>query len=119
MQKIMESIKYSKKLLFIKIFHTIIWAIFVFMICYIIYTGICNMINIFTYVFIIAVAIEGIILLIFKWKCPMTIIAHRYTDDQEINFDIFLPKVIAKYNKIIFSILYIIGILIVIYRMLQ
>ena len=49
----------------------------------------------------------------------MTIIARRYTDNQEINFDISLPKIIAKYNKIIFSILYIIGILIVIYRMLQ
>ena len=113
----MEEIKPNKKLLIIKIFHTIIWIIFVFMICYIIYTGINNKINIFTYIFIIAVAIEGIILLIFKWKCPMTIIARRYTDDPNINFDIFLPKIIAKYNKIIFSVLYIIGILIVIYQM--
>ena len=115
----MENIKSSKKLLFIKIFHTIIWLIFVLMICFIIYSGICNRINIFTYIFIIAVAIEGIILLIFKWKCPMTVIARKYTDDQEINFDIFLPKIIAKHNKIIFSILYIIGIIIIIYRMLQ
>jgi len=113
----MEEIKPNKKLLIIKIFHTIIWIIFVLMICYIIYTGINNKINIFTYIFIIAVAIEGIILLIFKWKCPMTIIARRYTDDPNINFDIFLPKIIAKYNKIIFSLLYITGILIVIYQM--
>ena len=109
-------VKLEKKVFILKILHTFIWIIFVFMIGYILYTGIFNRIDRFTYVFIIGILVEGIVLLIFKWKCPMTLIVSQYTDNQEIGFDIFLPKIVAKYNKIIFSILYIIGIVIVIFR---
>jgi Na+/glutamate symporter len=112
----MDSAKSNRKLFTLKILHTVVWAIFVFMIGYILYSGIRNRIDWFTYFSIAAVIVLGIVLLIFKWKCPMTIIAYRYTDSQEVNFDIFLPKIIAKYNKTIFTMLYIIGVVIVIYQ---
>jgi len=106
------------KLFILKILHTVVWAIFVFMIGYILFTGIRNRINWFTYLSIAAVFMEGIVLLIFKWKCPMTLVARRYTDSQDSNFDIFLPKIIAKHNKAIFTTLYIVGVVIVIYQKL-
>jgi len=115
----MDEIKSKKKLVLIKILHTIIWAFFVFMIRYILYAGIGNKINLFTYISILSVALEGIILFIFKWKCPMTVIASRYTDNQEVGFDIYIPKIIAKHNKILFTTLYIIGVIIVIYQLLK
>jgi Na+/glutamate symporter len=96
--------------------HTVVWAIFVFLIGYILYSGIRNRIDWFTYFSITAVIVEGIVLLIFKWKCPMTVIARRYTDSQAVDFDIFLPKIIAKHNKAIFTTLFIIGVIIVIYQ---
>ena len=109
----------NRKLIAIKILHTIVWAIFVFMIGYILYTGIRNRIDWITYISIAVVISEGIILLIFKWKCPMTIIAYKYTDNQESGFDIFIPKIIAKHNKAIFTTLFIFGVIIVIYRKLH
>jgi hypothetical protein len=40
-----------------------------------------------------------------SWQCPLTGIARRRTDDTAPNFDIFLPKIIAQYNKEIFSVI--------------
>ena len=115
----MNALKLKKKLFIVKICHTIIWAIFIFFIGYILYTGIANRVNGFTYLSIVAVAIEGVVLLLFKWKCPLTVIAYRYTEDREAGFDIFLPKALAKYNKSIFTTIYIIGVIFVVYRILQ
>ena len=112
----MDTDKSNGKLFTLKILHTVVWAIFVFMIAYIFYTGILDKIDWFTYLSIAAVFVEGIVLLIFKWKCPITIISRRHTDNQKINFDIFLPKIIAKHNKTIFITLYIFGVIIVIYQ---
>jgi len=115
-QEYMDSAKSNGKLFTLKILHTVVWAIFVFMIVYILYTGILDIIDWFTYFSIATVFVEGIVLLIFKLKCPITIIARRHTDIQEVNFDIFLPKIIAKHNKTIFITLYIIGVIIVIFQ---
>lgn len=106
----------SKKLFYVKLVHTIIWLFYVLIICYILYAGIYNKINIYTWIAISLVIIEGIILTIFKGKCPFTILGYKYTNNSEIGFDIFLPKWLAKNNKVIFTIIFVIGILIIIYR---
>ena len=106
----------NDKLLFLKTLHTFIWAVFVLMIAYILYSGITDRVSWFTYVSIAAVIIEGIVLLIFKWKCPITVVARKYSDDHEDGFDIFLPRFIAKHNKTIFLTLYVIGVIIVVVR---
>mgnify|MGYP003645798412 FL=1 len=59
---------------------------------------------------------EGIVLLVFKMFCPLTIWARKYSDSTKDNFDIFLPNWLAKYNKLIFTTLYIIGLVIVLIR---
>jgi hypothetical protein len=35
--------------------------------------------------------LEGIVLLVFKMKCPLTVVARRYSDSTKENFDIYLP----------------------------
>ena len=105
------------KLLLLKTIHTIVWAAFVSMIGYILYSGIANRIGWFTYVSIAAVLLEGVVLLIFKWKCPITIVARRFSDEQEAGFDIFLPRLVAKHNKAIFTGLYAFGVVLVVLRM--
>lgn len=106
----------SKRLFSIKIAHTVIWLFYVFIISYILYAGIYNKIDVYTWIAIGLVIIEGIVLIIFKGKCPITILGYKYTNNFETGFDIFLPKWLAKNNKAIFSTIFIIGLAIIIYR---
>ena len=56
------------------------------------------------------VAIEVVVLLLNGWRCPLTTVAARYTDERRENFDIYLPLWLAKYNKRIFGTLYVAGV---------
>jgi len=62
------------------------------------------------------VFLEVLILAFNQWRCPLTPIAARYTDDRRPNFDIYLPEWLAKYNKEIFGTIYVIGLLVLIGR---
>ena len=106
----------SGKLITIKWVHTIIWVFFVSVIFYILYSGITNQINIYTWIAIGLVILEGIILTIFKMFCPLTILARKYSDSEKDNFDIFLPNWLAKYNKVIFTTIYLLSVLWVLVR---
>ena len=106
------------KLFQIKLIHTFIWIFFVIVIIYILHCGITNDVNIYTWIAIGLVIGEGLILLIFKSSCPLTLIARKYSDSQKDNFDIFLPEWIARHNKIIFSVIFVIGLLTVGYRLI-
>ncbi|EKE27282.1 MAG: hypothetical protein ACD_3C00226G0001 [uncultured bacterium (gcode 4)] len=105
-----------KKLFYIKLVHTIIWLFYVCIIFYILFAAILDKIDIYLYIAIILVIFEWIILIIFKGKCPLTIIAYRYSKNHEAGFDIFLPKWLAESNKSIFTLIFILGIIIVLYR---
>lgn len=109
----------NEKLTIIKVIHTLIWLFFVSVIFYILYSGITNTINQYTWVAIGLVIFEGIVLLIFKMFCPLTLVARKYSTSKKDNFDIFLPVFIARYNKQIFTSIYVIGVLIVIYRVVS
>ncbi len=99
----------KNKLLLIKFIHTLIWLFFVVVIFYIIYSGITSNITTFTWVGIGLIIAEGLVLLIFKMFCPLTLLARNYSDSEKDNFDIFLPNWLAKYNKLIFTTLFGIG----------
>ena len=109
----------KNKLLAIKLIHTIIWAFFVFVIFYILYSGITNRINTFTWIGIGLIIGEGLVLLVFKKFCPLTLLARKYSDSKKDNFDIFLPNWLAKYNKLIFTSIYIISLIIVAAQIIQ
>jgi hypothetical protein len=108
--------KPANPLLVIKWVHTLIWLFFVVVIFYILYSGILNKVTIYTWVGIGLIIGEGIVLLVFKMFCPLTIMARKYSDSEKDNFDIFLPNWLAKYNKLIFTTLYIIGLILVLIR---
>ncbi len=111
-----KNMNQSEKLLAIKITHTLIWIFFVFVIFYIVYSGISNQINSYTWIAIGLVFGEGIILALFKMFCPLTVLARKYSKSTKDNFDIFLPNWLARYNKIIFTTIYLIGLIIVLIR---
>ena len=79
----------THKLFFIKLIHTLIWAIFVAVIFYVLYSGITDTITIYTWIGIGLIIGEGLVLLIFNMSCPLTVVARKYSDSKKDNFDIF------------------------------
>ena len=65
------------------------------------------------------VIVEGLVLLVFGGRCPLTILARTYSDSDRDNFDIFLPNWLARYNKLISTTVYIVGLVVVGYRLLH
>lgn len=56
------------------------------------------------------VMLEVLVLLVNRWRCPLTGVAARYTDDRRDNFDIYLPVWLARHNKLIFGSLFVLGV---------
>jgi len=93
----------------IKVIHTAVWAFFVACIAAIpvlawrhawsaaaVVTGV--------------VFVEVLVIVANRWRCPLTPLAARYTDDRRDNFDIYLPEWLARHNKTVFGALYFAGI---------
>ena len=105
----------SRRLLAVKLLHTAVWAFFAGCILAIPILGwrgqllqaglLCGI-----------VFLEVLVLLLNRWRCPLTPIAARYTADRRDNFDIFLPEWLARHNKMIFGGLYVAGIIFIVYR---
>jgi len=97
------------KLVTIKLIHTAVWAVFV---------GCIVAIWVFTWqgaypfaaLAIAVVPIEVVVLALNRWRCPLTSVAARYTEDRRDNFDIYIPEWLARNNKLIFGTLYVAGI---------
>ena len=106
----------THNLLVIKLIHTLIWAFFVVVIFYVLYSGIYDKVTIYTWIGIGLVLVEGLVLLVFKMFCPLTLVARKYSDSEKDNFDIFLPNWLAKHNKLIFTTIYVVALLLVLIR---
>jgi len=101
----------------IKIIHTLVWLFFNAVLIYLFFAIVRNKIDKWIWIGLGSFVLEGILLLIFKNTCPLTIIARRYSNSAKDNFDIYLPNWLAKYNKIIYSALLLVIILLLIYRL--
>lgn len=99
----------STALAFVKAAHTIIWAVFAGCIIALpVASWYGN--HVAAAWLAAAVACEVLVLLFNKFRCPLTAVAARYTDDRRDNFDIYLPEWLARHNKIIFGTLYFAGV---------
>lgn len=58
-------------------------------------------------IFALVVFVEVAVLVANAWRCPLTDVAARFTDDRSDNFDIYLPLWLARYNKLIFGWLFV------------
>ena len=105
------------KIILIKTIHTIIWLFFNVVIFYLLYAVIVNKIDKWIWICIGLIVLEGIILIVFKSVCPVTLIAKKYSNSTKDNFDIYLPNWLARYNKKIYSIIVLIAVVILIYRL--
>jgi hypothetical protein len=105
----------SPALMAIKAAHTIVWAMFAGCILAIPLVSWRGKHQAAAWLAAI-VLLEVVVLLINRWRCPLTSVAARYTDDRRANFDIYLPVWLAQYNKLIFGALYVAGIVFALVR---
>ena len=86
----------------IKIVHTVVWA---FLVAVILAIPVMAWQNRPAAVMVLTaiMVVEVIVLLACGWRCPLTILAERYTDDRRANFDIYLPLWLAAHNKQVFG----------------
>lgn len=94
----------------VKALHTLVWAFFagcVLAIPVMAWRGDTG----WALALIAVVSLEVLVLAVNRWRCPLTDVAARYTDERADNFDIFLPRWLARYNKAIFGSLYVAGML--------
>ena len=108
----------NSKLILIKVLHTIIWLFFNVVIFYLLYAVIIDKIDKWIWICIGLIVLEGIILIIFKKVCPVTIMARKYSDSDKDNFDIYLPNWLARHNKLIYTIIVLIAVFILGYRLM-
>jgi hypothetical protein len=106
------------KLNIVKIIHTMIWVFYNVVIFYMIYAVLLGGIGLRFWICCGLVLLEGIILLLFRWTCPLTLIARRYTDSDRDNFDIYLPEWLARHTKTIYTVITILIFLAVAFRFL-
>ena len=94
----------------VKVLHTLAWALFAGSIVALPVVA-WHRDFVAAAVLIAVVSLEVLVLVANGWRCPLTAVAARYTDDRHDNFDIYLPLLIARYNKQIFGTLFVAGIL--------
>lgn len=111
--------KNKTKLVLIKVIHTLVWIFFNVVIFYMLYAVLTNQLDKWLWIGYGLFAAEGIVLLVFKFFCPLTIMARRYSGSTKDNFDIYLPNWLAKYTKLIYTSILAIIIIITLYRLLQ
>ncbi len=98
----------TSALLIIKVVHTVIWA---FVASCILAIPILAWYGEYAHaaMFIGVVFVEILVLVLNRWRCPLTLLAARYTTDRRDNFDICLPEWLARHNKLIFGALFTMG----------
>ena len=110
--------KGETKLMLIKAIHTLVWIFFNIVIFYMLYAVLADKIDKWLWIGFGLVILEGLTLLLFKFFCPLTIIARRYSDSTRDNFDIYLPNWLARYTKLIYTSIVGVIIVILIYRLM-
>ena len=96
----------DRRLQAIKLVHTVAWAGFAGCIVAMPVLTLQGRFRLAT-LFALVVLGEVVVLAVNRWRCPLTPIAARYTEDRRANFDIYLPEWLARYNKEIFGPLYV------------
>lgn len=109
----------NTKLTIIKIIHTLVWIFFNIVIFYLLYAAITNKIDKWLWIGYGLFVLEGIVLLCFRFFCPLTVIARKYSNSTKHNFDIYLPEWLAKHNKLIYTSILGVAILITIYQLVK
>jgi hypothetical protein len=92
----------------VKVVHTVVWVFFVSCILAVpVLAGLHHFSA--SAAFAGLVLLECLVLAVNRCRCPLTDLAARFAPEDSPNFDIYLPKLVAQYNKQIFGTLFVLG----------
>lgn len=94
----------------VKLVHTLVWAFFAGCILTIPVAAVRGNLGL-AFVLSGVALFEVVVLAVNQLRCPLTAVAARYTRDRRDNFDIYLPLWLARYNKLVFGSLLVLGLL--------
>jgi hypothetical protein len=114
----MTGLSDKRALVAVKLLHTAIWAFFAACVLALPAFGLARR---FDWALAASVLVLGecAALALNRGRCPLTDVAARYTEDRAENFDIYLPRWLARYNKEIFGTMFFAGEVFVIWRWLE
>jgi hypothetical protein len=94
----------------VKALHTAVWAVFagaILAIPVVAWTGSLGWAACLIGLVLLEVAVLGCN----HGRCPLTAVAARFTPDRAPNFDVFLPRALARWNKAVFGSIYLAAVL--------
>ncbi|MFC2054515.1 hypothetical protein ACFLV7_09525 [Chloroflexota bacterium] len=103
---------------FIKIVHTLIFIFMIIWVGIVFFTLLLDNISYLTWIGIGLILLEGFVLLINGWQCPLTVYAENLGADDGSVTDIFLPKFIANQMFKIFGTISVICFMMLLVRLL-
>lgn len=92
----------------IKLFHTVIWAVLAGCILELPIMGFMHRFD-WAVALTVLVLVECGVLVINRGRCPLSDLAARFANERADNFDIYLPKWLARHNKTIFGTLFVVN----------
>lgn len=95
----------SRMLVAIKLFHTAVWVFFNVVIFYLLHAVVVDRIDRLAWICLALILGECLLLALFRMACPLTVVARRYSASEAPNFDIYLPRWLARYNKHIYGVI--------------
>jgi hypothetical protein len=103
----------------IKLLHTIIFWILSLCTVYALYSGLADRITTWTWVAVVFLLVESVVLVASGWTCPLTILAERQGALQGSVADIFLPKWFADRIFPICGTTYAVALVLIVWRVLR
>jgi hypothetical protein len=113
----MKLLNPAAALMAVKLLHTAVWGLIAGCIVALPVMAIIHRLDLAAALSVVVLAECGVIALN-RGRCPLTGIAARYTKDRSDNFDIYLPRWLARHNKALFGTLFVAGELLVLWRWL-
>jgi hypothetical protein len=105
-------------LVLVKLIHTVVWGFFAGCILALPLVALAGRLRCAAWL-AAAVLVEVAVLVANRWRCPLTGVAARFTEDRRDNFDIYLPLWLARYNKQVFGTLFVAGGLVTLWAWLR
>jgi uncharacterized membrane protein YtjA (UPF0391 family) len=103
----------------IKLTHTIVYWILSLCTVYVLYSGIADHITKWTWIAVVLLLVESVILVVSGWTCPLTVLAERQGALRGSVADIFLPKWFADRIFPICGTTYAVALVLIVWRVLR
>jgi hypothetical protein len=103
----------------IKLVHTVIFWILSACVLYAVYSGVAGRITAWTWIAVGLLLVESVVLALFRWTCPLTILAERQGAVQGSVADLFLPKWFADRIFPVCGTLYAVALVLIAVRLLR